>query len=182
MLGRGVRLLINELNREQASLGRSHGARMAQQRPGPGHRVLLAGARGSGACCQCWHPAQSLARPEGIYLFFSKTCCTLSKTNYGELRQRRAIGAPALERVQEGKSAGERCQCLSLPLSPGAGPCSSERHLPAQLCPEVTASSVPAAGGRSLPLRRYLGDCGSRASSATVDAVQYRVLWLCELL
>lgn len=164
---------------------------MAQQRPGSGRRVLLAGARGSGACCQCWHPAQSLARREGIYLFFSKTCCTLSKTNYGELRQRCPVGALALEAMQEDKTAGESCQCPPLPLSPGVGPCSSERHLPAQLCREVTASSVIPASGRSLPPRRCLCGFGSKASSGTVDAEQFRMLRravptaplrLCELL
>lgn len=95
---------------------------MAQQRPASGRRVLLARARGSGACCQCWRPARSLARQEGIYLFFSKTRCTLSKTNYGELRQRLLVGALALEPVQEGKTAGEAAGAVPLLLSPVQGP------------------------------------------------------------
>lgn len=139
--------------------------------PASGRRVLLAGARGSGACCQCWRPARSLARQEGIYLFFSKTRCTLSKTNYGELRQRLPVRAPALEPVQQGKSAGEAA---------GAGPCccprcralQSQQHLRTQLCQEGTAP----AWFQLVPRRRCPCGFGSRASSDAVGAAQSRVL------
>lgn len=110
-VGEGMRLLISEVIVSEPPWGGPTVPGWLSKRLGSGHRVLLAGARGSGACCQCWRPAQSLARSEGIYLFFSKTCCTLSKTNYGELRQRLPVGAPVLEAVREGKTAGESCQC-----------------------------------------------------------------------
>jgi len=109
--------------------GRLRSARAARFRT---PRTLGRG-QGSGACRQGWPFAHNLARPEGIYLFLSKTCCRLSKANYGELKaalshERASISADAWSKKPKETGAGRAC--------PGPWARRCPQHPPALRCRE----------------------------------------------